>query len=111
MTYVYQEYPKAIKGKNGEEVVVRDAAEEAEKLGKSEGAVQREADSRVRQAEDDQIDRDIEEQRRLTEKGTDVTEDEVARLTDLAQKLGPEPKKRGRPSNAEVAARAQEAKK
>lgn len=110
--YAYQEYPKAVKDKHDNEIVVRSPEEEAEITGKSVSSVQKSAQDNTAEQ---QADLDAENERVLDElkrRGSDVSEDDIVRMTAIAQDQGPEseeaPKKRGRPSNADKAAAAKE---
>lgn len=101
----YQEYPKWVSGKEGD-VLVGNAEEEAKATGKSTAMVQKDAEAKTAEAEEAQAEDDERELEELTRKGNAVREDEAARLTDLAQKVGdPLKKKRGRPFKTEPAAR------
>jgi len=104
MTYVYQEYPKSVKDKDGNDVTVHDVAEEAKLTGKAQASVQKQADDKISEGEDAAQDLAERELQRLRDKGTDVSEDELASMTDLAVKIAAV-KKLGRPSKADIAAR------
>jgi len=97
MSYVYQEYPKAVQDKDGNEVIVHDAEEEAKTTGKSQASVQKQVDANVEAGQSADAQRDEDDLKRLREKGTDVTEDEAARLTDLAAKVEVAKRGPGRP--------------
>lgn len=84
---IYQEYPKAVKGKDGQDVLVRDAAEEAKIAGKSESAVTAQA-AKNTEAGQELVDASVDkEMDRIREKGGAITEADLVKLTGEAQEL------------------------
>ena len=100
MSYAYQEYPKAVLNKDGYEVIVKDAEEEAKTTGKAQAAIQKQAESNIEAGQAADLERDQRDLDRLREKGSDVSEDEAAKLTDLAAKIEVAKRGPGRPKKA-----------
>ena len=83
----HQEYPKWVKVGELEPVLVQSAEEEAQLTGKSQASLEKAAAEAEKADESTEEDLRAELEKKLTEKGTAVTEADMAELTDMAQKL------------------------
>jgi hypothetical protein len=92
---MYQEYPKWVVDKDGVSVIAHSAEEEAKMTGKSESALEKDAEKKEKAGEAAQAKTDALELAKLEDQGQAVSEADVAKLTDAIIKRGP-----GRPPKA-----------